>query len=121
MCIRTYVVATLVVVCQLTTHQLLNPLYLVSHMIMASGHNVKCFERRVAMQSNGKFFQLLLNVLSVATLANNIEYPSVGVTKSYNNKQRVFVGGQLIDLQGTMMHNIKTVVTYYKEIWLESK
>ena len=27
----------------------------------------------------------------------------------------------MIDLQGTMTHNVKTVVTYYKEIWLESK
>ena len=113
MCIRRYVVATLVVVCQLTTNQLLTPLSVVLHMIMASGQGVPCFVRRVATISNGKFLQLLLNVLSIATATNNIEFPSAGVTKSYNNKQRVLLDGGFMDLQDATTHNVKCFVKYY--------
>ena len=64
--------------------------------------------------SNQKFFQIILNVLSIAVATNNIEYPSVRVTQSYNNKKRVFVGGKLLDLQGDVTHNVKKFVRYYK-------
>ena len=65
--------------------------------------------------------QLLLNILSIATATNNIEFPSAGVTKSYNNKHRVLFDGVLLGLQDTATHNVKYFKKYYAEKWPESK
>ena len=71
--------------------------------------------------SNRKFYQLLLNILSIAVVTNNIQYPSVKVTKLYNNKQRVYFGSKVLDVQGAVKHNVKTFLRYYKETWPETK
>ena len=71
--------------------------------------------------SNRKFYQLLLNVLSIAVATNNIQYLSINVTKSYHKKQRVYFGSKVIDLQGAMKHNVQAFVRYYKETWPETK
>ena len=64
---------------------------------------------------------LSVDVLSIAVATNNIQYPSVKVTKSYNNKQRVYFGSKVLDLQGAVKQNVKTFLKYYKEKWSESK
>ena len=74
---------------------------------MSSGDNVKSFTRGVATMSNNTFLQLFPNVLLIAVAANNIEYPSVKFPQSYDNSQRVFVGGKFLDLQTAVMHNVK--------------
>ena len=82
---------------------------------------MKCLLKRVCTVSNQKFYQLLLNVLSIAVATNNIQYPSVKVTKSYNNKQHVYFGSKVLDLQGAVKQNVKTFLKYYKEKWSETK
>ena len=71
--------------------------------------------------SNRKFYQLLLNVLSIAVATNNIQYPSVKVTKSYNTKQRVYFGSKVLGLQGAVKHNVKIKLSYYKATWPKTK
>ena len=39
-----------------------------------------------------------LNIYSVGLATNNTHYPSVGITKRFNNNQQVPVGGELLDI-----------------------
>ena len=67
------------------------------------------------------FLKLLLNVLSIATATNNIAFPSIGVTKSFDNKQRVMVDGVLLDLQDAATHNTQYFLNYCVETWPKTK
>ena len=43
------------------------------------------------------------------------------MTQSYDNSQRVSVGGKFLDLQMAVTHNVQTFVKYYKKTWLDTK
>ena len=90
------------------------------YLITGLGINEDGFIRGLVTTSNRNFFQLLINMLLIAVATNNIEYPS-GVTQSYDNSQRVSVGGKLLDLQTAVTHNVQTFVKYYKQMWPDTK
>ena len=82
---------------------------------------VNVFTKRVTTTTDRNFFKLLINLLSIGVATNNVQYPSVGITKKFNNMQRVSVGGKLIDLEKAVKHNVRTIVKFYQKKWPANK
>ena len=104
----------------LETHKFTTHL-LVFYLHIVLGISVRTFTKGVTTTTNRNFFKLLINLLSIGVATNNVQYPSVGITKKFNNMQRVSVGGKLIDLEKAVKHNVRTIVKFYQKKWPANK
>ena len=88
---------------------------------MVSGSYAASFTKGVTTTTNRNFFKLLINLLSIALATNNVQYPSVAITKKCDNLQRVYVAGKLLNVEKAVRHNVRTIVKYYQKKWPVNK
>lgn len=91
------------------------------HILMDSGSKVQSFPKKITTLSNRKHLKLFLNVLSISIATNNIDFPSVNLTKTYDNTQYVLVDGEKYDLAKAARHNLGCFIDYYNDTWEEKK
>ena len=56
-----------------------------------------------------------LNLVGACLATNNRDHPSIGMTKTYDNTQRVKVGDEILDIQDAVQHNVQIMVRYLKK------
>ena len=91
------------------------------HILMDSSSKVKSFPKKVTTLSNRKHLKLFPNVLSISIATNNIDFPSVNLTKTYDNTQYVLVDGEKYDLAKAARHNLGCFIDYNNDTWEEKK
>ena len=88
---------------------------------MWQANGTRNFTKGATTVSNRGFNKICLNVMSVSLATNNRNHPSVGMTKTYNNNQRVKGGGKLLNLKEAVGYNVGTILSHLNKKWTGNK